>query len=75
MKFVLTMILCSSISNSCMDPVRITDIYYDDWQSCIVGGYEQSIKQSKEFDQAAYNEYKLFLKFYCQESKVGGISA
>jgi hypothetical protein len=75
MKFVLTMILCSSISNSCMDPVKMTDVYYDDWQSCIVAGYEQSIIKSKEFYPTDFNEYKLFLKFYCQESKVGGISA
>ena len=53
----------------------MTDVYYDDWQSCIVAGYEQSIIKSKEFYPTDFNEYKLFLKFYCQESKVGGISA
>ncbi|QPZ53659.1 hypothetical protein HTVC203P_gp35 [Pelagibacter phage HTVC203P] len=75
MKFVLSMILCSGLANSCLDPLPITDVYYDDWQSCIVAGYEESIKKSNEVDTTDFNQYRLFLKFICQESEVGGISA
>ena len=75
MKFVLSMILCSGLANSCLEPLPITDVYYDDWQSCIVAGYEESIKKSNEVDTTDFNQYKLFLKFICQESEVGGISA
>ena len=75
MKFVLSMILCSGLANSCLEPLPITDVYYDDWQSCIVAGYEESIKKSNEVDTTDFNQYRLFLKFICQESEVGGISA
>ena len=75
MKFALSMILCSGLANSCLDPLPITDVYYDDWQSCIVAGYEESIKRSNEVDTTDFNQYRLFLKFICHESEVGGISA
>jgi hypothetical protein len=75
MKFALSMILCSGLANSCLDPLPMTDVYYDDWQSCIVAGYEESIIKSKEIDATDFNQYRLFLKFICQESEVGGISA
>ena len=69
------MILCSGLANSCLDPLPITNVYYDDWQSCIVAGYEESIKKSNEVDATDFNQYRLFLKSICQESEVGGISA
>jgi len=75
MKFVLSMILCSGLANSCLEPVKVNDVYYDDWQSCIIAGYEESIIKSNEVDATDFNQYRLFLKFICQESEVGGISA
>ena len=75
MKFFLSMILCSGVAGSCLEPFPMTDKFYDNWQSCIIAGNEESIKKIKELNTEDFNQFKFFIKFYCQEVEVEKINA
>ena len=68
MKFVLSMILCSSVNGTCLEPYPMPD-QYDDLYSCLIGGYTKSIIKTEEIGIEEINEHKIFIKFYCQEIK------
>ena len=67
MKFILSMILCSGVATSCLEPVPLDDRLYDDIYSCMVGGYSESISKIKEIGADDVNEYEIYIKFYCKE--------
>ena len=75
MKFVLSMILCSGVAGSCLEPFSMTDKFYNDWQSCMIAGNQESIKKIQELNSEDFNQYKFFIKFYCQEVKIGETGA
>ena len=64
MKILLTMIICSQVANSCMDPYpwpTTFDTQYD----CLMEGYKQSIVKMEELGRTDVNKYNMFIKFYC----------
>ena len=75
MKFVLSMILCSGVAGSCLEPFSITDKIYNDWQSCMIAGNKESIKKIKESSSEDFNQYKFFIRFYCQEEQASKTNA
>tara|TARA_Y100000361_G_scaffold14435_1_gene11416 strand:+ start:177 stop:401 length:225 start_codon:yes stop_codon:yes gene_type:complete len=74
MKFVLSMILCSSISGTCLEPYPM-EKQYDDLYSCLQGGYSESIIKTESIGPKDVNEHKIFIKFFCQELKAEGVNA
>jgi len=65
MNFILTMILCSGVSGTCLPPYPLYDTLYNDQYSCLLKGYEKSIEQMEKIGRVVINENKLFIKFYC----------
>ena len=47
MKFILTMIMCTSVYNMCLDPFPMPTKYSSHYE-CMIAGYEESIKKAKE---------------------------
>ena len=74
MKFVLSMILCSGISGTCLEPYQM-EKQYDDLYSCLQGGYSESIIKTESIGPKDVNEHKIFIKFFCQELKAEGVNA
>ena len=64
MNFILTMILCSGVSGTCL-PYPLTDTLYKDQYSCLLKGYEKAIEQMEKIGRVSVNENSLFIKFYC----------
>ena len=75
MKFILSMILCSGVATSCLEPIPLDDRLYDDVYSCMIAGYNESISKIKEIGADEVNEYEIYIKFYCKEYLVEGINA
>ena len=75
MKFVLSMILCSGVATSCLEPVPLEDRLYDDVYSCMVAGYKESSSKIIEIGPDDVNEYEIYIKFYCKEYLVEGVNA
>ena len=42
MKYILSMILCSGVATSCLEPIPLEDRLYDDVYSCMIAGYKES---------------------------------
>ena len=64
MKFVLTMIICTSIYNMCLDPHPMPEKYGSHYE-CMIAGYEESIKKAKEMGPEDINKYGTIIKFFC----------
>ena len=75
MKFVLSMILCSSVSGTCLEPYRMTS-QYDDLYSCLQGGYSESIIKTENIANAddhfgTFINYRLFTLGFIRLCGVG----
>ena len=44
MKFILTMIMCTSVYNMCLEPFPMTT-KYDSHYECMLAGYEEATKK------------------------------
>jgi len=64
MKFILSMIMCTSVYQTCMPPFPMPEIYNSHYE-CMIAGYEESIKKAKEIGREEINKYGTIIKFYC----------
>ena len=68
MKFVLTMIMCTSVYNMCLEPFPMPTKYNSHYE-CMIAGYEESIKKAKEIGREEINKYGTNIKFFCMQEK------
>ena len=64
MKFLLSMIICSSVAGACMDPYPWPDVF-DTQYDCLKFGYEESLRKLEEVGREEVNKYNMYIKFYC----------
>ena len=68
MKFLLGMIICSSLYNQCLPPHTMSEVYPTHYE-CIMAGYNESIKKAKEIGPEDVNKYGTIIKFFCMPEK------
>jgi hypothetical protein len=66
MKFFLSMIVCSSIQNACMQPF-VYPTSYESSYNCLLDGYLKSYDKMIEFGQEDVNKFGLYIKFDCRQ--------
>ena len=64
MKFILGLIICSSIYGTCLEPYHWPNKFNSHYE-CMIFGYEESIKKAKEMGPKTINELGTIIKFYC----------
>ena len=69
MNFVLNLIICSALSNSCLPPYRYPNLF-DDGYSCMIAGNYKSIEKLEEIGNEEVNKNKIFIKFLCTEEVI-----
>ncbi len=69
MKFILGLIICSSVYGSCL-PVHHWPETFNTHYECVIAGYEESIKKAKEIGSKEVNKYGTMIKFYCLEESM-----
>ena len=69
MNFVLNLIMCSAVSNSCLPPYKYPDLFVDGY-SCMIAGNYESIAKLEEIGYEDVNKNKIFIKFLCNEEVV-----
>ena len=69
MKFILGLIICSSVYGSCL-PVHHWPETFNTHYECMIAGYEESIKKAKEIGPKEINKYSTIIKFYCTEESM-----
>ena len=66
MKFILGLIICSSVYNTCLEPYHWPDKFNSHYE-CMIFGYEESMKKAKEIGPKDVNELGTIIKFYCYQ--------
>ena len=65
MKFLLSLIICSSVAGQCMPPYEWPETFNTQYD-CLMFGYEESMNKLKEVGREDVNKYGMFIKFYCE---------
>ena len=69
MKFILSMIMCSSVYNSCLPPHHLPELYNSHYE-CMIAGYNESLKKAKEIGAGEVNKYGTIIKFMCIDDQL-----
>ena len=69
MKIILTMIVCSAVYSSCLEPMERSTKYVS-WADCMRAGYEDSLEIMQQLGDAQLNGYQTYIKFVCSEKPV-----
>ena len=64
MKFILTMIMCTSVYNTCLEPFPMPERYNSHYE-CMIAGYNEAINKAKEIGPKEVNKYGTIIKFFC----------
>ncbi len=64
MKFILSMIMCTSVYNQCLPPFPMSELYNSHYE-CMIAGYEEALNKAKEIGPEEVNKYGTIIKFYC----------
>ena len=64
MKFLLSLIICSSVAGDCMPPYPWPTTFNSQYD-CLMFGYNESINKLEELGRTDVNKYGMFIKFYC----------
>ena len=68
MKFILTMIMFTSVYQQCLEPFPMPTLYNSHYE-CMMAGYEEAIKKAKEIGPKEINKYGTVIKFFCHQTK------
>lgn len=66
MKIMLTIVMCSTLANTCLEPYtypKVYNTYYD----CLLDGYQKSLDKTKEIGRQETNQFQIYSKFGCIE--------
>ena len=64
MKFLLSMIICSQVAETCLKPYSWPTTF-DTQYDCLMEGYKQSIVKMEQIGPDDVNKYNMYIKFYC----------
>ena len=64
MKFLLSLIICSSVVGECMPPHDWPETFNNKYD-CMTFGYKESEKKMKEIGRKEVNEHSMFIRFTC----------
>jgi hypothetical protein len=67
MKFILSLVICSQVAGTCLEPFEWSTTFNTQYD-CLMEGYEQSIVKMKDVGAEDVNKYNMFIKFYCTPS-------
>ena len=63
-KIVLSLIICSQIGSSCLEPY-VWPTTFNTQYDCLMFGYEESKVKMEKIGAENVNKYNMFIKFYC----------
>ena len=67
-KIVLSLIICSQVAETCLDPYTWPETFNNQYE-CLMFGYEESMNKMKEIGREEINKHNMFVKFYCTPEK------
>ena len=64
MKFLLTLVMCSGVANTCLPPFEVPQ-KFDGLYQCLMSGYAESVAKIEEIGPEKINTNLIHIKFYC----------
>ena len=64
MKILLTLVICSQVAGTCLEPYEWPDRFRTQYD-CLLFGYEESLKKMKEIGREDVNKHGIYIKFTC----------
>ena len=69
MKILLSLIICSQVANSCLEPYPWPETFNTTYD-CMMFGYEESLNKMKEIGREEVNKYNMYIRFTCVPTPV-----
>ena len=64
MKILLSLIICSQVKQTCLEPYPWPETFNNQYD-CMIFGYEESLKKMEEIGKTEVNKYNAYIKFTC----------
>ena len=64
MKILLSLIICSQVAGTCLEPYPWPETFNTQYD-CMIFGYEESLKKMQEIGRTEVNKYNMYIKFTC----------
>ena len=64
MKILLSLIICSQVAGTCLEPYPWPD-KFDTQYDCMLFGYEESLKKMREIGKQEVNKHNIYIRFTC----------
>ena len=64
MKILLSLIICSQVAGTCLEPYQWPD-RFDTQYDCMVFGYEESLNKMQQIGPEEVNKYNMYIRFTC----------
>ena len=64
MKILLSLVICSQVAGTCLDPYPWTETFNTNYD-CLKFGYEESLRKLADIGPDDVNKYNMFIKFSC----------
>ena len=69
MKFLLSLIICSQVANTCMPPYQWPEQFNSSYD-CMMFGYEESINKMEQIGRTEVNKYNMYIRFTCTPQQI-----
>ena len=66
MKILLSLIICSQLAGSCLEPYPWPE-QFDNQYDCMVFGYEESLNKMQQLGREEVNKYNMYIRFTCTQ--------
>ncbi len=64
MKILLSLIICSQVQQTCLEPYPWPETFNNQYD-CMIFGYEESLKKMQEIGKTEVNKYNMYIRFTC----------
>ena len=69
MKILLSLIICSQVAGTCMEPYEWPQTFNTQYD-CMVFGYEESLNKMQEIGREEVNKYNIYIRFTCTPEQI-----
>ena len=69
MKIILSLIICSQIAGTCVEPYEWPETFNTQYD-CMIFGYEESLNKMKQIGRTDINKYNMYIRFTCTPQQI-----
>ena len=69
MKILLSLIICSQVAGTCLEPYPWPETFNTQYD-CMIFGYEESLKKMQEIGKTEVNKYNMYIRFTCTPQQI-----